>query len=171
MPVLLKSLKLEKICPEIIIVGEPTEMNIVTSHKGGDEMRTEITGFEVHSCNPSRGVSAISAAMKIISKIEEIDIIKALFPGGSVTGAPKEKSMRIIDRLENYSRDIYTGSIGYIQSNGDSIFNIAIRTMTIIDNLGIYPVGGGIIWDSDPKKEWEEAQLKSQIITNKINEK
>ena len=72
MPVLLKSLKLEKICPEIIIVGEPTEMNIVTSHKGGDEMRTEITGFEVHSCNPSRGVSAISAAMKIISKIEEI---------------------------------------------------------------------------------------------------
>ena len=74
MPVLLESLKAENIKPEIIIVGEPTEMNIVTSHKGGDEMRTEITGFEVHSCDPERGVSAISAAMKVIAKIEEIGL-------------------------------------------------------------------------------------------------
>jgi len=72
MPVLLNSKGWAGYSPEIVIVGEPTEMNIVTSHKGGDEMRTEITGFEVHSCNPDRGVSAISASMKLIAKIEEI---------------------------------------------------------------------------------------------------
>ena len=72
MPVLLKSMAGKAFRPEVIIVGEPTEMNIVTGHKGGDEMRTEITGFEVHSCNPLRGVSAISAAMKLISRIEDI---------------------------------------------------------------------------------------------------
>ena len=72
MPVLLDSMKLKGWSPGIVIVGEPTEMNIVTSHKGGDEMRTEITGFEVHSCNPNRGVSAITASMKLIAKIEQI---------------------------------------------------------------------------------------------------
>ena len=59
--------------------------------------------------------------------ISEVDIIKAMFPGGSITGAPKESAMKIIDELENYSRDLYTGSIGYIKSNGDSNFNISIR--------------------------------------------
>ena len=72
MPVLLQSMAGFAFRPEIIIVGEPTDMNIVTGHKGGDEMRTEITGHEVHSCNPLRGVSAISAAMKLIAKTEEI---------------------------------------------------------------------------------------------------
>ena len=107
---------------------------------------------------------------KLEKKIKEIDIIKALFPGGSVTGAPKENSMKIIDRLENYSRDLYTGSIGFIKPNGDSIFNIAIRTMTMSKKLGVYPVGGGIIWDSDSKEEWNEAQLKSEIIKTNISE-
>jgi anthranilate/para-aminobenzoate synthase component I len=78
--------------------------------------------------------------------------------------------MKIIDELENYSRDLYTGSIGFIKPNGDSLFNIAIRTMTMIDNLGIYPVGGGIIWDSNSKEEWDEAQLKSKIIDTNLSE-
>ena len=123
-------------------------------------------------------VQSYSTVHQMISKIEakleksvqEIDIIKALFPGGSVTGAPKENSMKIIDELENYSRDLYTGSIGFIKPNGDSLFNIAIRTMTMIDNLGIYPVGGGIIWDSNSKEEWDEAQLKSKIIDTNLTE-
>ena len=72
MPPLLNQLSLERFRPEIVIVGEPTEMDIVTSHKGGDEMRTEIRGFEVHSCNPNKGVNAISTAMQLIAKIEEI---------------------------------------------------------------------------------------------------
>lgn len=90
--------------------------------------------------------------------------IKALFPGGSITGAPKEKAMTIIDNLENYSRGIYTGSMGYIKSNGDMDFNIAIRTMTITQNKVKYPVGGGIVWDSNPQEEWNETKIKAKIL-------
>ena len=98
------------------------------------------------------------------NNIQEIDIIKALFPGGSITGAPKESAMKIIDRIENYNRNLYTGAIGYIQNNGDMNFNIPIRTMTVKNNIGHYSVGGGIVWDSIAKDEWEEAQLKSKIL-------
>jgi anthranilate/para-aminobenzoate synthase component I len=96
--------------------------------------------------------------------VKEIDILKALFPGGSITGAPKEKSMEIIDSLESYQRGVYTGSLGFIQPNGDMDFNIAIRTMTIQNEKGIYPVGGGIVWDSDFLEEWQEAQQKGAIL-------
>ena len=101
---------------------------------------------------------------KLQTSINETDIIKALFPGGSITGAPKEQSMKIIDSLENYQRGIYTGALGSIFSNGDMDFNICIRTMTIKDGIGKYPVGGGIVWDSDPLQEWQEAQQKSKIF-------
>ena len=71
----------------------------------------------------------------------------------------------IIDLLENYQRGIYTGALGSIFSNGDMDFNICIRTMTVKDGIGNYPVGGGIVWDSDPLEEWPEAQQKSKIFT------
>ena len=101
---------------------------------------------------------------KLSDKINEVNIFEALFPGGSVTGAPKESAMKIIDNLENYSRDIYTGAIGYIKNNGDMNFNMPIRTMTIENHQATYPVGGGIVWDSMYKDEWKEAQLKSKIL-------
>ena len=107
-------------------------------------------------------ISSIKGSLD--NSIEEKDIICALFPGGSITGAPKESAMKIIDNLENYSRDVYTGSIGYIKPNGDLNFNVAIRTMTIKQHVAKYPVGGGIVWDSNPKQEWQEAQLKSEIL-------
>ncbi len=80
MPVLLESMARKPFRPEVVIVGEPTEMKIVTGHKGGYEMRTEITGHEVHSCDPTKGVSAISAAMKLIAKIEEVGAQRASNP-------------------------------------------------------------------------------------------
>ena len=98
--------------------------------------------------------------------IQEMDIINALFPGGSITGAPKERAMQIIDSLENYSRGIYTGSIGYITSSGKMDFNIAIRTLTIQGRTATYPVGGGIVWDSIPEEEWKETNTKSEILKN-----
>lgn len=85
MPVLLDSMAKNAARPEIVIVGEPTELKIVTGHKGGFEMRTEITGHEVHSCDPRAGVSAISAAMKLIAKIEEIGRRRAASP---IPGSP-----------------------------------------------------------------------------------
>jgi len=80
MPVLLNSMALNPYRPDVVIIGEPTEMQIVTGHKGGFEMRTEITGFEVHSCDPTQGVNAISVAMKLISKIEEMGTQRAASP-------------------------------------------------------------------------------------------
>lgn len=72
MPVLLRSMEKLNVKPDAVIVGEPTECQLITGHKGGFEMRTEITGFTVHSCDPGKGVNAISVAASLISKIEEI---------------------------------------------------------------------------------------------------
>ena len=98
------------------------------------------------------------------SNVSESSIILKLFPGGSITGAPKERAMEIIDSMEDYSRNFYTGALGYITPNGNIDMNIAIRTMTITDSSGVYPVGGGIIWDSNAQSEWEEAHHKGVII-------
>lgn len=85
MPVLLQHMAGKAFRPAVVIVGEPTEMKIITGHKGGYEMRTEVSGFEVHSCDPFKGVNAISAAMKLISKIEEIG---ARFAANPYPGSP-----------------------------------------------------------------------------------
>ncbi len=80
MPVLLESMSGNAFRPSIVIVGEPTGMHIVTGHKGGYEMRTEIIGHAVHSCDPSKGANAISAATKLIAKIEELGAMRASQP-------------------------------------------------------------------------------------------
>ena len=83
MPVLLEDMAGKPFRPAVIVVGEPTEMKIVSGHKGGYEMRTEITGAEVHSCDPLKGVSAISYAVRLISKIEDMgrEFAAAPYPG------------------------------------------------------------------------------------------
>ena len=101
-------------------------------------------------------------------QIDESKIIKSLFPGGSITGAPKENAIKIIDKIENYNRGVYTGSMGYINKIGDMDFNIAIRTLEIKDRNVSYPVGGGIVWDSTPKQEWNEANQKAKILDKLI---
>lgn len=109
---------------------------------------------------------------EIESKLEEgkdvFDLIAAMFPGGSITGAPKKRSMEIIDELEKCKRGVYTGSIGYIDLNGNAMFNIAIRTI-IYDNGKLYlNLGGGIVYDSDPEKEYEETLHKGKKIFESI---
>ena len=101
---------------------------------------------------------------KLNSNVDELDIIHALFPGGSITGAPKESAMKIIDAIENKPRNIYTGSIGYIKPNGDMSFNISIRTLLRYNDKYEYGIGGGIVWDSNETEEWNEAQQKSKIL-------
>ena len=105
---------------------------------------------------------------KLNSNVDEFEIIKALFPGGSITGAPKESAMKIIDAIESKPRNIYTGSIGYIKPNGDMSFNISIRTLLNYKNQYEYGIGGGIVWDSDENDEWNEAQHKSKILSSLI---
>tara|TARA_Y100001934_G_C12326447_1_gene762843 strand:- start:1367 stop:2029 length:663 start_codon:yes stop_codon:yes gene_type:complete len=110
-------------------------------------------------------VSCISG--KLNHNIKYSDILKALFPGGSITGAPKESAMKIIDNLENYNRELYTGTIGYITKDSMN-FNIAIRTLYMQNNIIKYSVGGGIVWDSNAQDELLEAELKSKILDRVI---
>jgi para-aminobenzoate synthetase component 1 len=93
-----------------------------------------------------------------------VDLLKATFPGGSITGAPKVRAMEIIDELEPTKRSIYTGSIGYLSFNGDMDINIVIRTFLIKDGRAYFQVGGGIIYDSDPEAEYVETLDKAKAL-------
>ncbi len=93
------------------------------------------------------------------------DIVQNLFPCGSITGVPKKKTMEIIQALEKESRGIYTGAIGYIAPDEDMCFSVAIRTLFLTGGLGKLGVGGGIVIDSDTKREYEEMKLKSKFLT------
>ena len=94
------------------------------------------------------------------------DLLRALFPCGSITGAPKIRAMELIDTVERDARGPYCGAIGRIDADGDAAFNVAIRTLrlTEIENArgkAVLGVGGAIVADSDPRVEWREAQLKA----------
>ncbi len=96
------------------------------------------------------------------------DLLEAMFPGGSITGAPKKRSMEIIDELEKSRRGIYTGSIGCINLNGDAILNIAIRTLVYEKGKLFLNLGGGIVYDSIPEKEYDETLQKGKAIFNSL---
>ncbi len=93
-------------------------------------------------------------------------ILRALFPCGSVTGAPKIAAMRRIQDTEATPRELYCGSVGWLAPNGDFSLNVAIRTLVLNqkDGSGRYHVGGGIVYDSDPEQEWEECHWKARIL-------
>jgi len=93
-----------------------------------------------------------------------IDLLKATFPGGSITGAPKVRAMEIIDELEPTKRSVYTGSIGYLSFNEDMDINIVIRTFLIKEGKAYFQVGGGIIYDSDPEAEYMETLDKAKAL-------
>jgi para-aminobenzoate synthetase component 1 len=108
---------------------------------------------------------------KLLEGISFGDIIRGTFPGGSITGAPKLRSMEVIEELENVARSIYTGSIGYISNNGNMDLNIAIRTPIITQNGVYYNVGGGMVWDSDPTDEYEETLHKGRALYKSLTGK
>jgi len=97
---------------------------------------------------------------------DSVDLVKAAFPGGSITGCPKIRAMEIIDELETHRRHIYTGSIGYISFHATMDLSIAIRTATILNDRIIFSVGGGVVFDSDPEDEYEETLHKGQTLTD-----
>ncbi len=90
------------------------------------------------------------------------EILRATFPGGSITGAPKVRALEIIDELEPTVRGVYTGSIGYVSAHGRMDFNIAIRTITLADGIAHLHVGGAIVHDSDPEQEYTETLHKAR---------
>ena len=97
------------------------------------------------------------------------DVLKATFPGGSITGAPKISSMEIIDETEPTDRGVYTGCIGFLGIDGTVCLNIAIRTIIIKNKKAFAQVGGGIVADSDPNAEWNETLTKARALLAGIN--
>ena len=103
-------------------------------------------------------------------EVSHVDCVRACFPGGSVTGAPKIRAMQIIDELEPHARGVYTGAIGFLGFNGVSHFNIAIRTIVQQGQRLTFHAGGGIVADSEPDAEYDETLAKAQGIFNAIDQ-
>lgn len=97
-----------------------------------------------------------------------IDLVRAVFPGGSITGAPKKRTMEIIAKLEDYHRDVYCGSAGYFSVSGDMAMNILIRTMLYRNGEIFFHSGGGIVMDSDPQAEFDETLDKAQVLLESL---
>jgi len=105
-----------------------------------------------------------TVAGKLRREVTLCDCLKAVFPGGSITGAPKIRSMEIIDETEPTARGVYTGSIGFIGIDGNVCLNIAIRTIIIKEQKAYTQTGGGIVADSDPEAEWQETITKARAL-------
>jgi anthranilate/para-aminobenzoate synthase component I len=124
------------------------------------------------------GASVLQAVSSVSGRLREslslVDVVRAVFPGGSITGAPKIRAMQIIEELDEAARGPYCGAVGYVSDSGDACFNVAIRTLAISGEAGPgrtisrgvadYWVGAGIVADSDPAAEWEETLVKASPI-------
>jgi para-aminobenzoate synthetase component 1 len=120
------------------------------------------------------GVYSFKTVHQLISSVSAVhepnqslgDIFKALFPMGSMTGAPKVKSMELIEEYETFQRGLFSGSVGYIAPNGDFDFNVVIRSILYnpITKTVVCPVGGAITLDADPSAEYEECLLKANAM-------
>ncbi len=114
----------------------------------------------------------IHLVSKITGRIQQgkdaLDLIRAMFPGGTITGCPKIRCMEIIDELEPVRRGVYTGSIGYLDFRGDLDLNIVIRTLILQKNKGYLQVGAGIVHDSVPAREFEETLAKGEAMAQAL---
>ncbi len=99
---------------------------------------------------------------RLLENVDPISAMRACFPGGSITGAPKKRAMEIISELERSKRGLYTGALGYFGFNGESQLNIPIRTLVRENGSLHYHVGAGIVADSDPEHEFEETEHKAR---------
>ncbi len=102
----------------------------------------------------------------IMANLKLTELFRALFPCGSITGAPKIRTMQIIDELEKERRGVYTGAIGYFGPDGSAVFNVPIRTIRLQGRAGEMGIGAGITHDSNPEEEWQESLLKGRFLTH-----
>jgi para-aminobenzoate synthetase component 1 len=111
-------------------------------------------------------VSNVQGVMK--AGTTSVDLIQALFPGGTITGCPKVRCLEIIEELEPFRRSLFYGSCGYLDQRGNLDLNILIRTLLCADGVVWGQVGAGIVADSDPQREWEESLSKGKAQVNAI---
>lgn len=118
------------------------------------------------------GIETYSTLHHMVSEVEgqikdgvrTSDIVKSTFPPGSVTGAPKKRALEIIDELEPHLRGPYCGALGLFYPDGDFTLSVAIRILLSKEGTGTFWVGGGIVWDSEPEREYEETLVKARAI-------
>ena len=127
----------------------------------GSVRTNELMAIERYS-HVSHIVSNVSGELR--DGVDGLDLIEAVFPGGTITGVPKIRCMEIIEQLEPVRRGPYTGSLGYMSWSGDLDLNIIIRTLVMTDSCSYLQVGAGIVADSDPLREYEETLLKAQAV-------
>ena len=106
---------------------------------------------------------------KLRAEVTPIDCLINCFPGGSITGAPKIRSMEIIEELEPSKRSVYTGSVGYLSFNGNMDSSIIIRSFIIKGREAFFQAGGGIVYDSDPEREYQETLDKARALIEAIS--
>jgi para-aminobenzoate synthetase component 1 len=149
---------------------EKAELNMIIDLERNDLARLCVLGTRkviqprtIETC-PSVFHAVATIAGKLRDDVNFRDILKAVFPGGSITGAPKIRSMQIINETEPTARGVYTGSIGYLGLDGSVCLNIAIRTIIIKNKSAYVQTGGGIVADSDPMAEWNETLVKARAL-------
>jgi len=123
-------------------------------------MTTEQYSHVIHIVSNVRG--------ELANGMDCFDVIRATFPGGTITGVPKVRCMEIIDELEQRRRGPYTGSVGYIGHNGNMDLNIIIRTFLVKDGKAYVQAGAGIVADSDPEREYYESLKKAEALINTL---
>jgi anthranilate synthase component 1 len=139
-------------------VGRAAEYNSV---KLNEFMKVEYYSHVMHIVSDVRG--------KLNADKDIFDALYSIFPAGTLSGAPKIRAMEIIHELEPNRRGIYSGAIGYFDFSGDMNTCIAIRTMVIKDDTIYFQAGAGIVYDSNPTKEFEETIDKASAINSAID--
>lgn len=156
-----------KNCPK-----EQAELLMITDLLRNDLGKISIPGSvqvpEHGRLETFENVFHLSSTITSISTLHPLDILKAVFPGGSISGCPKLRALEVIYQLEKRPRHIYTGSIGYLTNSGNFDFNIAIRTCLYKDEILNIQLGAGIVSDSNPKKEYDETLAKGATLIGLI---
>ena len=165
-----KRINAENLQQLIDSVKEKAELNMIIDLERNDLARLCVPGTRkviqprtIETC-PSVFHAVATVAGKLRDDANFCDILKAVFPGGSITGAPKIRSMQIINETEPTARGVYTGSIGYLGLDGSVCLNIAIRTIIIKNKSAYVQTGGGIVADSDQMAEYDETITKARAL-------
>jgi anthranilate/para-aminobenzoate synthase component I len=149
---------------------EQAELNMIIDLERNDVAKICIPGTRyVHQARTIESFPSVFHAVATVvgqlrPEVELSQVLRATFPGGSITGAPKIRSMEIIDEMEPTARGIYTGSIGFIGLNGNVCLNIAIRTIIIAGRTAFVQTGGGIVADSSAEAEYQETLTKARAL-------
>ena len=135
-----------------LFVHEP----LVFTVKVTEQMAIEKYSHVIHIVSNVQG--------QLEKEMDAIDVLRATFPAGTLTGAPKVRAMELIEQLEPVKRGIYGGACGYLSYSGEMDVAIAIRTGVLKDGILNVQAAAGVVYDSVPEKEWQETEMKARAV-------